>query len=61
MIERTDALHALLSAEHLVKRFGTLTAVDDLSLTVREGEIFALLGTERRRKNRHHFHFVRAA
>ncbi len=29
---------------HLVKRFGKFTAVDDLSLTVAEGEIFGLLG-----------------
>ncbi len=29
---------------HLVKRFGTFTAVDDLSLSVEPGEIFGLLG-----------------
>jgi len=29
---------------HLVKRFGSFTAVDDLSLTVEPGEIFGLLG-----------------
>src|SRR6516164_937941 len=29
---------------HLVKRFGDLTAVDDISLTVRKGEFFAVLG-----------------
>jgi ABC-2 type transport system ATP-binding protein len=29
---------------HLVKRFGKFTALDDLSLTVAEGEIFGLLG-----------------
>ena len=28
----------------LVKRYGTLTAVDGLNLTVAEGELFALLG-----------------
>jgi ABC-2 type transport system ATP-binding protein len=29
---------------HLVKRFGSVTAVNDVSLTVREGEIFGFLG-----------------
>jgi ABC-2 type transport system ATP-binding protein len=33
-----------LQVEHLVKRFGTVTAVDDVSLTVREGETFGFLG-----------------
>lgn len=34
----------MLTAEHLTKRFDGLTAVDDLSLSVAAGEIFALLG-----------------
>src|SRR6266508_5399947 len=29
---------------HLVKKFGDLVAVNDLSLTVRKGEFFAVLG-----------------
>jgi ABC-2 type transport system ATP-binding protein len=33
-----------LQVEHLVKRFGSVTAVDDVSLTVREGETFGFLG-----------------
>ncbi|MEK8022279.1 MAG: ABC transporter ATP-binding protein [Candidatus Hydrogenedentota bacterium] len=33
-----------LAAEHLVKRYGDFTAVDDVSFTVRPGEILALLG-----------------
>jgi len=33
-----------LSLEHVVKRFGEFTAVDDLGFTVREGEIFGFLG-----------------
>ncbi|MFZ1731027.1 MAG: ABC transporter ATP-binding protein [Bacteroidota bacterium] len=31
-------------AEHLSKRFGSFTAVDDISLTVQPGEIFGFLG-----------------
>ncbi len=30
----------VLQTEHLTKRFGQLTAVDDLSLEVHEGEVF---------------------
>lgn len=33
-----------IEIKNLRKEFGTLTAVDDLSLTIREGEIFAFLG-----------------
>jgi ABC-2 type transport system ATP-binding protein len=35
---------ALLVADHLVKSYGGLTAVDDISLDVRAGEVFGLLG-----------------
>ncbi|MFI7640092.1 ABC transporter ATP-binding protein [Nonomuraea sp. NPDC049400] len=35
---------AILEASHLVKRFGGVTAVRDLSLSVAEGEVVALLG-----------------
>jgi ABC-2 type transport system ATP-binding protein len=31
--------------DHLVKRFGAFTSVDDLSLEVRGGEVFGLLGS----------------
>ncbi len=34
----------ILQAERLAKRFGDVIAVDELSLDIREGEIFALLG-----------------
>lgn len=34
----------VLQTEHLTKRYGQLTAVDDLSLEVHEGEIFGFLG-----------------
>lgn len=33
-----------LAVSHLTKRYGALVAVDDLSLEVREGEIFGFLG-----------------
>lgn len=34
-----------LQADHLVKRFGAFTAVDDISFEVRPGEVFGLLGS----------------
>lgn len=34
----------VITAEHLTKRFGQITAVDDISFDVKEGEIFAFLG-----------------
>ena len=33
-----------IQADHLIKRFGPVTAVNDVSLAVREGEIFGFLG-----------------
>src|SRR5450755_757297 len=33
-----------ISAEHLVRRFGQFTAVDDISFKVKKGEIFGFLG-----------------
>jgi ABC-type multidrug transport system ATPase subunit len=33
-----------LSAEHLVRRFGHFTAVDDVSFQIKKGEIFGFLG-----------------
>lgn len=34
----------MIELEHLVKKFGNLTAVDGLSLTIKRGEFFAMLG-----------------
>src|SRR5450432_26657 len=34
----------MIRVENLVKRFGELTAVDNISFTVERGEIFAFLG-----------------
>jgi ABC-2 type transport system ATP-binding protein len=36
----------MILAEHLTKRFDSLAAVDDLSLSVEEGEIFGLVGPD---------------
>src|SRR6202041_3486985 len=33
-----------IEVEHIVKRYGEFTAVDDISFTVKDGEIFGLLG-----------------
>jgi len=33
-----------IEVEHIVKKFGDFTAVDDVSFNVKEGEIFGLLG-----------------
>jgi ABC-2 type transport system ATP-binding protein len=35
---------AILSTDHLTRRFGSLTAVDNLTLSVDTGEVFGLLG-----------------
>jgi ABC-2 type transport system ATP-binding protein len=35
---------AMIELDHLVKKFGVLTAVNDVSLTIGRGEFFALLG-----------------
>ena len=35
-----------IQTDHLTKRFDDLTAVDDLTLTVDEGEIFGLVGPD---------------
>ncbi len=34
----------IVDIEHLVKKFGSLTAVNDISLGIKKGEIFGLLG-----------------
>jgi branched-chain amino acid transport system ATP-binding protein len=34
----------VLQLDHVIKRFGGLTAVNDVSLQIRQGEIFALIG-----------------
>jgi ABC-type multidrug transport system ATPase subunit len=39
-----NPLEPAISAEHLVRRFGKFTAVNDVSFRVEKGEIFAFLG-----------------
>jgi ABC-2 type transport system ATP-binding protein len=42
--QNTDSADPAISAEHLVRRFGTFTAVNDISFRVEKGEIFGFLG-----------------
>lgn len=42
--EPQSPVEAAISAEHLVRRFGNFTAVDDVSFRVEKGEIFGFLG-----------------
>src|SRR5262249_52561220 len=42
--DRGPVMSAILDIEALTKRFGAMTAVDDVTLSVEEGEIFGLLG-----------------
>ncbi len=37
-------MNAFVSFKHVTKRFGALTAVDDVSLDIGKGEVFSLLG-----------------
>ncbi len=39
-----EAKEPVVEIDHLTKRYGELTALDDASLAIRPGEIFALLG-----------------
>jgi ABC-2 type transport system ATP-binding protein len=41
MLKETEHV---IEVEHLTKRYGDLLAVDDISFTVRKGEVFAFLG-----------------
>lgn len=44
MIEKMKSDNAIIQVTNLVKRYGDLLAVDNISFTVRQGEIFAFLG-----------------
>jgi spermidine/putrescine transport system ATP-binding protein len=41
---RKAAGDAVVSLEHVVKRFGNVAAVDDLTLEIKRGEFFSMLG-----------------
>jgi ABC-2 type transport system ATP-binding protein len=43
-MKRVVPKHPIISVEHLVKQFGTFTAVNRISFEVYEGEIFGILG-----------------
>jgi ABC-2 type transport system ATP-binding protein len=43
-VGRTTPVGPAIEAEHLVKRFGDMTAVDDVSFTVPQGSVLGLLG-----------------
>ena len=45
MSEVGQDLQPVVEAKHLFKRFGKFTAVDDLTMSVDEGEIFGFLGS----------------
>ena len=47
--------HAI-DVQSIVKRFGDFTAVDGISFTVEPGEIFGLLGSQRRGQVDSHSH-----
>ena len=40
----TNGSGKAIEVDHIVKKFGEFTAVDDVSFFVKEGEIFGLLG-----------------
>lgn len=44
MANETQSNGLAISAEHLVRKFGNFTAVNDVSFQVRKGEIFGFLG-----------------
>jgi ABC-2 type transport system ATP-binding protein len=44
MAEVSDNREVMVECRHLTKRFGDFTATDNISFTVRKGEIFGLLG-----------------
>ena len=47
----------MIEVKHLTKRYGSHTAVSDLSFTVEKGQIYGFLGPERRRKVHDHEHY----
>ena len=44
ILRRSPAAEPIITVQHLVKRYGDLAAVDDVSLSIGEGEIFGIIG-----------------
>jgi len=44
----TESAKTIIRFENVTKRFGKVVAVDDVSLSIEEGEFFALLGPSSR-------------
>lgn len=42
--EKLSKLSEILTINHLTKKFGSLTAVDDLSFTIEKGNVYGILG-----------------
>lgn len=42
--DQQTSAETMIAVDHLVKRYGRFTAVDDVSFAIRRGEIFGLLG-----------------
>jgi spermidine/putrescine transport system ATP-binding protein len=42
--QQSEPRRTIIEFRHITKRFGPVTAVDNVSLTIQEGEFFALLG-----------------
>jgi len=51
-------METIIETRGLTKRFGALTAVDHLDLTVEKGEIFGLVGPDGAGQNDHAAHAV---
>lgn len=45
-MERSMDADTIIQTEHMTRRFGQRTAVDDLNLSIRRGEIFGLVGPD---------------
>ncbi|MGC8730413.1 MAG: ATP-binding cassette domain-containing protein, partial [Candidatus Micrarchaeia archaeon] len=41
---KTEEADEVVKIDHVVKRFGNFTAVNDISLSIKKGELFGILG-----------------
>ena len=56
---RAAKTEPVIHLHNVTKRFGSQVALDDVSLEVPPGVVFALLGRKRRRQNHRHPHPAR--